>query len=88
MHGMGCDEISLGDTVGVGTPGTFGPLLSELLEHLPASVLAVHCHDTYGQAGANIVTALQHGIAVVDASTAGLGGRPRGGSHDILGETI
>ena len=73
---MGCYEISLGDTIGVGTPGHFKRLLDPLLTHIAADKLAVHCHDTYGQALANICTALEYGIATVDASVAGLGGCP------------
>jgi len=90
MYNMGCYEISLGDTIGVGTPGSFRPLLTTLLEHLPSSVLAVHCHDTYGQALANIVTALELGIEVVDASTAGLGGCPyaKGASGNVATEDV
>jgi len=90
MYNMGCYEISLGDTIGVGTPGTFRPLLANLLDHLPSSVLAVHCHDTYGQALANIVTALQAGVSVVDASTAGLGGCPyaKGASGNVATEDV
>ena len=56
---MGCYEISLGDTIGVGTPGSMSLLLSEIAEELPTACLAVHCHDTYGQALANILTAVQ-----------------------------
>lgn len=58
---MGCYEISLGDTIGVGTPGSMKAMLTEVLKHLPANALAVHCHDTYGQALPNILTALQVG---------------------------
>jgi len=56
---MGCYEISLGDTVGVGTPGAMVAMLTEVSKHVPTSCLAVHCHDTYGQAIANIFAALQ-----------------------------
>jgi len=68
---LGCYEVSLGDTIGVGTAGGMQRLLGLLLERFPADRLAVHCHDTYGQALANILVALQHGIATVDASVAG-----------------
>lgn len=61
MYEMGCYEISLGDTIGVGTPGTIRAMLEEVLQVLPPDVLAVHCHDTYGQALPNILTALQVG---------------------------
>ncbi len=73
---MGCYEISLGDTIGAGTPGQVSNLLSHLMKDIPADRLAVHFHDTYGQGLANILTALEMGIAVVDASVAGLGGCP------------
>ena len=56
---MGCYEISLGDTIGVGTPGSMKKMLESVMKEIPPSVLAVHCHDTYGQALANILTALQ-----------------------------
>jgi hydroxymethylglutaryl-CoA lyase len=74
---MGCDELSLGDTIGVATPGHVLALLAALGErHVPASVLGVHFHDTYGQALANTLAALQHGVTTVDASAGGLGGCP------------
>ena len=56
---MGCYEVSLGDTIGVGTPGAMKQLLTEVSRHVPLSKIAVHCHDTYGQALANILAALQ-----------------------------
>ncbi|XP_026676766.1 3-hydroxymethyl-3-methylglutaryl-CoA lyase, cytoplasmic-like [Diaphorina citri] len=73
---MGCYEISLGDTIGVGTPGTMRLMLEDVLTVIPADRLAVHCHDTYGQALANILTAMEFGISVFDSSIAGLGGCP------------
>ena len=73
---MGCYEISLGDTIGIGTPGEVATLLQLLTQTIPASQLAVHCHDTYGQALANIYVALEHGIRIIDSSVAGLGGCP------------
>ena len=73
---MGCYEISLGDTIGVGTPAATEVLLTTLLKQVPSHQLAVHMHDTYGQALANILLALQMGIAVIDSSVAGLGGCP------------
>ena len=76
LFDMGCYEVSLGDTIGVGTAGHFKRLLDYLLLHTSADKLAVHCHDTYGQALANICTSLEYGIATVDASVAGLGGCP------------
>ncbi|MFF8590669.1 hydroxymethylglutaryl-CoA lyase [Streptomyces sp. NPDC015220] len=74
---MGCDELSLGDTIGVATPGHVTELLSALNEQgVPTAALAVHFHDTYGQALANTLAALQHGVTTVDASAGGLGGCP------------
>ena len=78
---MGCTEVSLGDTIGVGTPGRVVRLLDLLGEQgLGTDRLAVHFHDTYGQALANTLAALQAGITVVDASAGGLGGCPYAGS--------
>ncbi|MEW2115059.1 hydroxymethylglutaryl-CoA lyase [Streptomyces sp. NPDC005474] len=74
---MGCDELSLGDTIGVATAGHVRRLLAELNEtSVPTSALAVHFHDTYGQALANTYAALEHGVTTVDASAGGLGGCP------------
>lgn len=56
---MGCYEISLGDTIGVGTPGSMFKMLQSVMKEVPTNALAVHCHDTYGQALPNILTALQ-----------------------------
>lgn len=90
LFSLGCYEISLGDTIGVGTPGSTAALLSTLLGRLPADKLAVHMHDTYGQALANILVALQQGIAVVDSSVAGLGGCPyaQGASGNVATEDL
>ncbi|WP_307167588.1 hydroxymethylglutaryl-CoA lyase [Streptomyces rishiriensis] len=74
---LGCDELSLGDTIGVATPGHVGALLTALNEQgVPTDALGVHFHDTYGQALANTLAALQHGVTTVDASAGGLGGCP------------
>jgi len=73
---MGCYEISLGDTIGVGTPLVAQALIRQVAEHVPIRRLAVHLHDTYGQALANILAALQLGVAAIDAAVAGLGGCP------------
>lgn len=73
---MGCYEISLGDTIGIGTPADFRNLLEVVKQTIPVNSLAVHCHDTYGQAIANIFIALEHGVTTVDSSIAGLGGCP------------
>lgn len=87
---MGCYEISLGDTIGVGTPGSFTEMLREVTRIAPVNMLAVHCHDTYGQALPNILTSLDFGIAVVDASVSGLGGCPyaRGASGNAATEDV
>lgn len=87
---MGCYEVSLGDTIGVGTAGTMRRLLAALLATFPAERLAVHCHDTYGQALANILAALDSGVRVVDASVAGLGGCPYapGASGNVATEDV
>ncbi|MEU2222494.1 hydroxymethylglutaryl-CoA lyase [Streptomyces sp. NPDC018347] len=77
LRDMGCDELSLGDTIGVATPGHVLALLSLLNEKgVPTNVIGVHFHDTYGQALANTLAALQHGVTTVDASAGGLGGCP------------
>ncbi|MCX5226368.1 hydroxymethylglutaryl-CoA lyase [Streptomyces sp. NPDC006553] len=74
---MGCDELSLGDTIGVATPGHVTALLQALNgAGVPTSRLAVHFHDTYGQALSNTLAALRHGVTTVDASAGGLGGCP------------
>ncbi|KAI8051902.1 uncharacterized protein B0P05DRAFT_562286 [Gilbertella persicaria] len=76
LYESGCYEISLGDTIGVGTAGSMATLLDHVLKVVPVEAVAVHCHDTYGQALANILKALEYGVRVVDSSVAGLGGCP------------
>ncbi|XP_028994157.1 hydroxymethylglutaryl-CoA lyase, mitochondrial [Betta splendens] len=90
LYSMGCYEISLGDTIGVGTPGSMAEMLEAVCKEVPVSALAVHCHDTYGQALANILVALQMGISVVDSSVAGLGGCPyaQGASGNVATEDV
>jgi hydroxymethylglutaryl-CoA lyase len=87
---MGCYEISLGDTIGVGTPGTFKEMLTEVLKVASVDKFAVHCHDTYGQALPNILSSLDFGISVADASVSGLGGCPyaRGASGNAATEDV
>ncbi|KZY46225.1 hydroxymethylglutaryl-CoA lyase [Pseudoalteromonas sp. CH_XMU1449-3] len=87
---LGCYEISLGDTIGVGTAKKVDELLDLLLQHIDKSKLAVHFHDTYGQALTNIYTALSHGIATVDSAVAGLGGCPyaKGASGNVATEDV
>jgi hydroxymethylglutaryl-CoA lyase len=90
LFAMGCYEISLGDTIGVGTPGKVRSMLRAVAERVPMERLAVHLHDTYGQALANIYAALQLGIEVVDSSVAGLGGCPyaKGASGNVATEDV
>lgn len=87
---MGCYEVSLGDTIGTGTAGSMTRLLNVLLARCSPGKLAVHCHDTYGQALSNILVALQHGIATIDSSIAGLGGCPyaKGASGNVATEDV
>ncbi|XP_004705165.1 hydroxymethylglutaryl-CoA lyase, mitochondrial [Echinops telfairi] len=90
LYSMGCYEISLGDTIGVGTPGAMKDMLSAVMQEVPVAALAVHCHDTYGQALANTLVALQMGVSVVDSSVAGLGGCPyaQGASGNLATEDL
>ena len=87
---MGCYEISLGDTIGVGTPVKTQQMLEVVLRGIPKDKLAVHFHDTYGQALANILVALQQGISVVDSAVSGLGGCPyaKGASGNVATEDL
>jgi hydroxymethylglutaryl-CoA lyase len=87
---MGCYEISLGDTIGVGTPGKAAAMIEAAAARIPRERLAVHFHDTYGQALANILAALESGIAVVDSSVAGLGGCPYapGAAGNVASEDV
>ncbi|KAL5193482.1 Hydroxymethylglutaryl-CoA lyase, mitochondrial [Glycine soja] len=90
LYDMGCFEISLGDTIGVGTPGTVVPMLLAVMAVVPAEKLAVHFHDTYGQSLPNILVSLQMGISAVDSSVAGLGGCPyaKGASGNVATEDV
>ncbi|XP_038992870.1 hydroxymethylglutaryl-CoA lyase, mitochondrial-like isoform X1 [Hibiscus syriacus] len=90
LYNMGCFEISLGDTIGVGTPGTVVPMLEAVMAVVPAEKLAVHFHDTYGQSLSNILISLQMGISTVDSSVAGLGGCPyaQGASGNVATEDV
>jgi hydroxymethylglutaryl-CoA lyase len=77
LRDMGCDELSLGDTIGVATPGHVQELLNLLNEEgVPTNEIGVHFHDTYGQALANTYAALEHGVTTIDSSAGGLGGCP------------
>ncbi|XP_075720250.1 3-hydroxymethyl-3-methylglutaryl-CoA lyase, cytoplasmic isoform X1 [Rhinoderma darwinii] len=90
LYSMGCYEISLGDTIGVGTPGSIRKMLEAVMKEIPVHALAVHCHDTYGQALANILTAIQMGVNVVDCAVAGLGGCPyaNGATGNVATEDV
>ena len=87
---MGCYEISLGDTIGVATPDSIEVLLTEILTTIEPEKLAVHLHDTYGQAIANIRQSLTMGISIIDSSVAGLGGCPyaKGASGNVATEHV
>ena len=87
---MGCYEVSLGDTIGVGTPLTFKNMLKEVMKKVPVDKLAVHCHNTYGQALTNIYASLELGINKIDTAVAGLGGCPyaKGASGNIATEDV
>jgi len=76
LKALGCYEISLGDTIGIGTPAKARALVEAVALHIPLDAIAVHFHDTYGQALANILAVLEAGISVVDSAVAGLGGCP------------
>ncbi len=90
LFDMGCYEISLGDTIGTGTPGKVKELIAALSTVIPIEKIAVHFHDTYGQALANIYAALECGVAVVDSSVSGLGGCPyaKGASGNVATEDL
>ena len=90
LYQMGCYEISLGDTIGVGTPANVTKMIQAVSTHVPIDKLAVHFHDTYGQALTNIYAALQLGIKVVDSAIAGLGGCPyaKGASGNVATEDV
>ncbi len=87
---MGCREISLGDTIGIGTPAQAQSLVDAVSEVVPVEKLAAHFHDTYGQALANILAVLERGVAVIDSSVAGLGGCPyaNGATGNVASEEV
>lgn len=87
---LGCYEISLGDTIGVGTVRSITSMLDEVKKIAGAEQLAIHCHNTYGQALPNILTALNAGIKVVDAAVSGLGGCPyaKGATGNVSTEDV
>ena len=90
LFDKGCYEVSLGDTIGVGTAGQARALIERLAQDIPVEKLAAHFHDTYGQALANIHAVLQCGVAVIDSSVAGLGGCPyaKGATGNVATEDV
>jgi len=90
LYRMGCYEISLGDTIGVGTPGKIQAMLATVAKAVPMEKLAVHFHDTYGQALANLYAAMELGVATIDSSVSGLGGCPyaKGASGNVATEDV
>lgn len=90
LHKLGCYEVSLGDTIGVGTPHKARAMLKAVASEVPLPALAVHFHDTYGQALANILACLEEGVAVVDSAVSGTGGCPyaKGASGNVASEDV
>ncbi|WP_339863222.1 hydroxymethylglutaryl-CoA lyase [Thalassospira alkalitolerans] len=90
LFDMGCYEISLGDTIGTGTPGKAQAMIEAVGKHVTIDKLAAHFHDTYGQALANLLAVLQMGVATIDSSVAGLGGCPyaKGASGNVATEDV
>ena len=90
LREMGCFEVVISDTIGVGTPKQCADLIELLLPHIPVEEIAVHFHDTYGQALANVLACLEQGVSVVDSSIAGLGGCPyaKGASGNLATEDL
>ena len=90
LHDMGCYEISLGDTIGIGTPAKARAMLAAVASEVPMSALAIHFHDTRGQALANILACLELGVGVIDAAVSGVGGCPyaRGASGNVASEDV
>jgi hydroxymethylglutaryl-CoA lyase len=90
LHELGCYEVSLGDTIGVGTPAKARAMLHAVAQEVPMAALAVHFHDTYGQALANILACLEEGVGVVDSSVSGTGGCPyaKGASGNVASEDV
>ena len=90
LHALGCTEISLGDTIGIGTPLQARAMLRAVAGEVPLAALAVHFHDTYGQALANILACLEEGVGVVDSAVAGTGGCPyaRGATGNVASEDV
>jgi hydroxymethylglutaryl-CoA lyase len=90
LHALGCHEVSLGDTIGVGTPARARTMLRAVAQEVPMAALAVHFHDTYGQALANILACLEEGVRVVDSAVSGTGGCPyaKGATGNVASEDV
>ena len=90
LHRMGCHEISLGDTIGVGTPAKARAMLRAVAGEVPMAALAVHFHDTYGQALANILACLEEGVRIIDSAVSGTGGCPyaKGATGNVASEDV
>lgn len=90
LHTMGCHEVSLGDTIGIGTPVKARAMLKAVAAEVPMAALAIHFHDTYGQALANVLACLEEGVAVVDSAVSGAGGCPyaKGASGNVASEDV
>jgi hydroxymethylglutaryl-CoA lyase len=90
LHALGCHEISLGDTIGVGTAAKARAMLHAVAQEVPMTALAVHFHDTYGQALANILACLEEGVRVIDSSVSGTGGCPyaKGATGNVASEDV
>ena len=90
LHDLGCYEISLGDTIGVGTPSQAAAMVAAVARQVPTERLAAHFHDTYGQALANLLAVLTEGVTVIDSAVAGLGGCPyaRGAMGNVATEDV
>lgn len=90
LHALGCYEVSLGDTIGVGTPAKARAMLEAVAAEVPMPALAIHFHDTYGQALANILACLEAGVRVVDSAVSGAGGCPyaKGASGNVASEDV
>ncbi len=90
LHALGCYEISLGDTIGIGTPDKARGMLKAVAGEVPMQALGIHFHDTYGQALANILACLEEGVAVIDSAVSGAGGCPyaKGASGNVASEDV
>ena len=90
LHAMGCYEVSLGDTIGIGTPSKARAMLRAVAAEVPMDALAIHFHDTYGQALANVLACLEEGVSVLDSAVSGAGGCPyaKGASGNVASEDV